>query len=141
MPRSKRQSNLQDAKLDKLSRKIAAVDRELIQMLQARVELTLRASKLKGDTLANGLDYILERCSDIVSKKFVKSTFDRIAQESEKLCQDKTKLVAFQGEHGAYGEVASRALVPKSASIPCREFADVFDGVREGMFDLGVVTV
>jgi prephenate dehydratase len=32
-------------------------------------------------------------------------------------------------------------LVPGSAYIPCLEFADVFDGVMNGLFDLGVVPV
>ena len=50
-------------------------------------------------------------------------------------------MVAFQGEHGAYGEVASRSLVPTGAYIPCLEFIDVFSGVEAGDFDLGVVPV
>ena len=49
--------------------------------------------------------------------------------------------MAFQGEHGAYGEVASRQLVPSGAYIPCLEFVDVFRGVEEGYLDLGVVPV
>jgi prephenate dehydratase len=50
-------------------------------------------------------------------------------------------LVAFQGEHGAYGDVAARKLIPDGACIPCMEFMDVFRGVEEGHFDLGVVPV
>ncbi len=50
-------------------------------------------------------------------------------------------MVAFQGEHGAYGEVASRQLVLDGAYIPCLEFVDVFRGVEDGYFDLGVVPV
>jgi prephenate dehydratase len=37
--------------------------------------------------------------------------------------------------------VAARQLVPKGAYIPCLEFIDVFRGVEEGYFDLGVVPV
>jgi prephenate dehydratase len=37
--------------------------------------------------------------------------------------------------------VAARQLVPKGAYIPCLEFIDVFRGVEEGYFDLGVLPV
>ena len=141
MSRINADPDLSGAKLEKLKRKIDAVDRELIQMLEARIELSLRASKLMSKGLVSSLDYILERCSDMVSPDFVKKTFDQIVGESDRLQKENTKLVAFQGEHGAYGEVASRALVPGSAYIPCLEFADVFDGVEDGLFDLGVVPV
>ncbi|OQY01740.1 MAG: hypothetical protein B6I22_14185 [Desulfobacteraceae bacterium 4572_123] len=50
-------------------------------------------------------------------------------------------MVAFQGEHGAYGDVAARRLVPDGACIPCLEFIDVFRGLEKGHFDLGVVPV
>jgi prephenate dehydratase len=57
------------------------------------------------------------------------------------LQEEDRPLVAFQGEPGAYGEVASRRLVPGGAYIPCMEFVDVFQGVAEGYLDLGVVPV
>ncbi len=129
------------AKVEKLKRKIDAVDRELVQMLEARIELGLRATKLVQGGIQSSLEYILERCSDIVSREFVQETFARIVGESNRLDRENTKLVAYQGEHGAYGEVASRTLVPGSAYIPCLEFADVFDGVETCLFDLGVVPV
>jgi prephenate dehydratase len=50
-------------------------------------------------------------------------------------------MVAFQGEHGAYGEVAARQLIPGGAFIPCLEFVDVFEGVAQERFELGVVPV
>jgi prephenate dehydratase len=65
----------------------------------------------------------------------------RIIEESRRLQGEGLRLVAFQGEHGAYSEIASRQLVPDGAYVPCMEFSDVFRGVEEGYFDLGVVPV
>jgi prephenate dehydratase len=64
-----------------------------------------------------------------------------IIDETRRLQKEDRQLVAFQGEHGAYGEVAARKLVPGGAYIPCLEFIDVFRGVEEGYLDLGVVPV
>jgi prephenate dehydratase len=64
-----------------------------------------------------------------------------IVEESKRLQDEDRQLVAFQGEHGAYGDVASRLLAPAGAFIPCLEFIDVFRGVEEGYLDLGVVPV
>ncbi|MGD8762622.1 MAG: prephenate dehydratase, partial [Desulfobacteraceae bacterium] len=72
---------------------------------------------------------------------FTKQLLKTIIDESKRLQQEDRQLVAFQGEHGAYGEVAARKLLPGGAYIPCLEFIDVFRGVEEGYLDLGVVPV
>ncbi len=50
------------------------------------------------------------------------------------------RVVAFQGEPGAYSESASLALFgPETDLAPCETFDQVFDGVQAGRYDLGVV--
>jgi prephenate dehydratase len=50
--------------------------------------------------------------------------------------------VAFQGEHGAYGEAAIYAYFGSEAETePCRSFLDVFAAVSAGRVDYGVVPV
>jgi prephenate dehydratase len=50
--------------------------------------------------------------------------------------------IAFQGEHGAYGEEAVRALHgPQAVSVPLLTFRAVFESVAEGRVDGGVVPV
>jgi prephenate dehydratase len=78
---------------------------------------------------------------DLVKSSFSRQLLKTIIDESKRLQDEDRRLVAFQGEHGAYGEVASRNLVPAGAYIPCLEFIDVFRGVEAGDFDLGVVPV
>jgi prephenate dehydratase len=133
-------------KLDEIRSKIDKIDRELLVLLQERMGLALRSKKFKAnindpareeDLLARA-----ERLNlDLVERSFTRQLLETIIQESKRLQEEERKLVAFQGEHGAYGEVASRQLVPAGAYIPCLEFVDVFRGVEEGYLDLGVVPV
>ncbi len=143
MRHSKPLDNTGEIRLGKIQRQLDAIDRELVQLLEAKVELLLRRAKLYGDAPsgAGRMADILERSAGLLRPEFVESTFKAVEKESQRLRRSDIRLVAFQGEHGAYGEVASRRLARGCAYIPCLEFADVFDGVMNGLFDLGVVPV
>ncbi|UCD81788.1 MAG: prephenate dehydratase [Desulfobacterales bacterium] len=133
-------------KPDEISKKIDKIDRELLVLLQERMGLSLRSKKfqeaagtvrLEEDLLAR-----MERMNlDLVKRSFSRQLLKTIIEESKRLQDEDRRLVAFQGEHGAYGDVAARRLVPAGAYIPCLEFVDVFRGVEEGYLDLGVVPV
>ena len=133
-------------KLKEIRGKIDKIDRELLVLLQERMGLALRSKKFKDSVSDPAREEALlaraERLSlDLVERSFTRQLLKTIIEESKRLQEEERKLVAFQGEHGAYGEVASRSLVPAGAYIPCMEFIDVFRGVEEGYFDLGVVPV
>ncbi len=133
-------------KLDDIRTKIDKIDRELLVLLQERMGLALRTRKYKGsvadpDREARMMDRIERLNLDLVERSFTRQLLKTIIEESKRLQQEERALVAFQGEHGAYGEVASRRLVPGGAYIPCLEFVDVIRGVEEGLLDLGVVPV
>ncbi len=49
--------------------------------------------------------------------------------------------IAFQGELGANGHVAAQVMFPGDEYVPTRTFEDVFDAVREGRVDRGIVYV
>jgi prephenate dehydratase/prephenate dehydrogenase len=50
--------------------------------------------------------------------------------------------VAFQGEHGAYGELAAfEYFGNKTESMPCKSFAEVFDKVMKGNADFGIIPI
>jgi prephenate dehydratase len=53
----------------------------------------------------------------------------------------KGKRVAFQGEHGAYSEIAATKFFPESELIPMRLFEDVFDALRNDSIDCAVVPI
>ena len=133
-------------KLNEISRKIDKIDRELLVLLQERMGLALRSKKFQeaaGDAgIENTTLEKMERMNlDLINRPFSQQLLKTIIEESKRLQDEDRQLVAFQGEHGAYGDVASRLLVPNGAYIPCLEFIDVFRGVEEGYLDLGVVPV
>jgi prephenate dehydratase/chorismate mutase len=133
-------------KLEEIRNRIDKIDRELLVILQERMGLALRTKKFKQtvsdpEREQNVLDQIERMNLDLIEGSFSRQLLQTIITESKRLQKEDRPLVAFQGEHGAYGEVAARKLVPGGAYIPCMEFADVFRGVEKGHLDLGVVPV
>lgn len=51
------------------------------------------------------------------------------------------KLIAFQGEPGAFSHAASHALFPRGEAVPCTTFEDTITAVQSGKADFGVVPV
>jgi prephenate dehydratase len=54
---------------------------------------------------------------------------------------DRTDTIAFQGEPGAYGDLACRTVYPKLTTLPCDTFEDTFAAVREGGADLAMIPI
>ncbi len=134
------------AELKRLRRKIDEIDLELLTLLEERMELGLRTASLKRAPMDPGREAsVLARAKQsslaLVQEEFAGGIFAAIMAESRRLQSEGHALAAFQGEHGAYGEIAARALVPGAACVPCMEFEDVFQGVRNGFFEWGVVPV
>src|SRR5690348_6364227 len=51
------------------------------------------------------------------------------------------KRIAFQGEPGAFGNLAAREAVPHAAAIPKPTFEDAVEAVRSGETDLGIIPI
>jgi len=133
-------------KPEEIRKKINKIDRELLVLLQERMGLALRSKKFSetsGDPESESeLLARVERLNlDLIESSFTRQLLKTITEETRRIQNENRSLAAFQGEHGAYSEVAARKLVPTGAYIPCMEFIDVFRGVEEGYFDLGVVPV
>lgn len=52
-----------------------------------------------------------------------------------------TKRIAFQGEPGAYSDLACRAAAPEHETLPCPSFEDVFAAVQNNQADLAMIPV
>ncbi len=133
-------------KPEEIKRRVDKIDLELLALLEERLGLALRGRELgegEGEPGPVGAEPVpATRLSlNLVQKEFSEAVLRQIAAESRRLQGEHRKLVAFQGEHGAYSELAARRLVPGGAYVPCREFLEVFEGVERGDFDLGVVPV
>ncbi|HLW27778.1 MAG TPA: prephenate dehydratase [Kiloniellales bacterium] len=49
--------------------------------------------------------------------------------------------IAFQGAHGAYSDMACRAVYPDRPTLPCESFEDTFMAVREGQAELAMIPI
>ncbi|MEJ2025401.1 MAG: prephenate dehydratase domain-containing protein, partial [Deltaproteobacteria bacterium] len=129
-----------------IQKRIEKNDRELLVLLQERIGLALHEKRIrrgrddpprKNDlpTRAPCLNH------NLIQESITHRLLETIANAIKQWEEEDQPLTAFQGEHGAYSEVAARKLVPDGAFLPCHEFGQVFRGVENGNFDLGVVPV
>jgi prephenate dehydratase/chorismate mutase len=133
--------NLKDLRDD-----IDRIDARLLALLDERMEKALLARSFKANVADAGREeVVLERITRssrcLAGPAFTAELWKRIMAEARAIQEAKPKTVGFQGEHGANSEVALKAWDASAAAMPCVEFSDVFDGVRDGVFDYGIVPV
>jgi prephenate dehydratase/chorismate mutase len=131
-----------------LRQNIDRIDFELLKLIKTRMELALKTRKFKADVVDSRREeevinrvILRSKALGLLSPEFTEHLFTKIIAESKQLQSEGYQLVGFQGEHGAYSEVAARKYNLDLVYIPCIEFADVFEGVEEEYLDLGVVPV
>lgn len=135
--------------LQKIRYHIDEIDCEILSLLNERMELALRTVKLKDsiqdkERETQVLDQVTRysrNYNHLVQSDLIKSLFGEIMKESRRIQEKKQPLIGFQGEHGAFGELAARRYNSDLVPIPCEQFEDVFDGVEKGWLDLGIVPV
>jgi len=135
--------------LQKIRTLIDEIDGEILGLLNERMELALRTAKLKSAVLdaereKQVLDEVARRSREyngLIPGDVIRAIYGGIIRASRGLQEEKRRLIGFQGEHGAFGELAARRFDPALVPIPCVEFADVFDGVEKGWLDFGIVPV
>jgi prephenate dehydratase/chorismate mutase len=125
---------------------IDRIDARLLALLDERMEKSLLAKAFKTEIAdpsreAAVLDRITRSSRCLVGPAFSGDLWKRIMAESREIQARSPRTIGFQGEHGANSEVAAKAWDASIAAMPCREFSDVFDSVRDGLFDYGIVPV
>lgn len=55
--------------------------------------------------------------------------------------QDPSRVIAFQGVHGAYSDLACREVYPDRETLPCPTFEDAMRAVEEGLSSLVMIPV
>ena len=139
-----------DLNLQALRREIDRIDNNILQMLQKRLEVARLVIKFKHEAGQNVnvpereqqiLDSLKSRERSLLSGEIIEEIYTRIFTESKRLQGESKPLIAVQGEHGAYSEVAARRWNSTIAPIPCPEYADVFEGVNCGSYDFAIVPV
>lgn len=132
--------------LSMLRKRVDGVDAEILALLSKRMELTVRAKGLKEEIEDSErekllLDSIKTRTYGLLSSEFSQDVFKSIISESKRLQKSSGRLIGFQGEHGAYSEIASNLFNAEAFPIPHSAFVDVFEGVKSGALDMGIVPV
>ena len=132
--------------LKEIRKNIDVLDSKILKLLNGRMELALMAKKSKSqiedrEREKEVLDRIRRNSTGLINAEFIEKIYIEIIKESKHLQHKDYKLIAFQGEHGAYGEAASREWNSDLIPMPCGEFAEVFEGATSGLYDYGIVPV
>ena len=132
--------------LKTIRRKIDILDSRILQLLNSRMEQVLMAKKFKTAIEDRERDReVIERTkghsTGLVHAEFIEKIYMEIIEESKRIQQSDFELIAFQGEHGAFGEAASREWNRDLVPFPCATFAEVFEGVQSGFYEYGIVPV
>jgi prephenate dehydratase/chorismate mutase len=137
---------MKDGDLDNIRRKIDMIDWQIMQLLNQRMEISVRSRKLKQSILdpereQQILENVKKYSYSLVEPEFSEGIYGQILKESKNIQEKDLTLIGFQGEHGSYSEAASHAYNPSWVPLPCKEFYDVFHEIMTGQLDLGIVPV
>jgi len=64
-----------------------------------------------------------------------------VARMTQDAAADPARAVAFQGAPGANSHVAAREAFPNGLPLPCFDFADAIDAVRDGVADCAIIPI
>lgn len=140
------EQDMKDEDLNIIRRKIDKIDWEIIQLLNQRMEISVRSRNLKGHILDPDreleiIDNVKKYSYGLVRPEFSEGIYRQIMEESRSAQEKDLKLIGFQGEHGAYSEAASLNYGPSLIPLPCKEFYDIFHEIMTEQLDLGIVPV
>jgi prephenate dehydratase/chorismate mutase/prephenate dehydratase len=132
--------------LKEIRRNIDILDSKILKAINDRMEQALLASKYKTQVEDQErenelLGRIRKNLGRLIDPDYCEKLYLDILDKSKFLQRQNFKLIGFQGDHGAYSEAASKHWDSSHVPVPCRDFADVFDGVSSGKFDYGMVPV
>lgn len=132
--------------LKEIRKSIDAADYEIVKLLNQRMEYALRLKRLKRKVEEPNreeevLTHVLSYSHNVVERDFVEVLYKSIMAEAKRIQEKGLPLVGFQGEHGAYSEVAAYTYGPTLVPIPCPSFHEVFKEVESGQLDYGIVPV
>lgn len=132
--------------LTEIRKQINMIDFEILKLLNRRMEYALRTKRLKSSVAdpkreSEVIRYIHQHSQGLIEPEFCEMLFSKIITESKRLQIEDLQLVGFQGEHGAFSEVAARMFNPRLIYISCSEFREIFEAVEQGLLQFGIVPV
>lgn len=132
--------------IEQIRKHIDRIDSKILNLLSSRMELALMVKKFKKQVQDKEREeQLLERmktnATKLVNYEFIERLYREILKESKSVQKMDFQVIAFQGEHGAYGELACKAWDEDLVPVTCRGFPEVFEGVSTGLYDYGIVPV
>jgi len=134
--------------LEKTRNKISHIDHEILRLLNERIEYELRTKRFKDKIHDKEREtQIVKKLQDyshahtLIRGEFIKKLYSLFLRESRRIQNTNQTFIGFQGEHGAFGEVAAKYYNPDLVDLPCPEFADVIEDVEQGQLDMGILPV
>ncbi len=132
--------------LQEIRRQIDRIDTQLLQLLTDRLTLAALSRKFKP-TIADPQreQAIITRLNamrhPLLASELISELYEIIFKYSRSLQAQPAPLVAFQGEHGAFSELAIQHWRQNAIPIPCRTFAEIGAGIVDGIYDFGILPV
>ncbi len=132
--------------LEEIRKRIDQMDNRIVELLNDRMELALMTTRFKSSVEDQHrerevFDHVKGRATRLVEEPFIERVYSEITKGSKEIQQRHHRLIAFQGAHGAYGEMAAMEWDANLIPIPCNDFPSLFEGVRSGLYDCAIVPV
>ncbi|MBW1801194.1 MAG: chorismate mutase [Deltaproteobacteria bacterium] len=132
--------------LKEIRKNIDRLDFRILKLLNDRMELALMTKRFKSQVEHSRreqevLQKIRQNSKGLINSDFIENIYKEIMKESKNLQKRDYALIAFQGEHGGFGEVAAREWDHRLVPVPCRDFSEIFEGVASGPYSYGIVPV
>lgn len=144
--------------IEKLRVEIDSIDREMIKLFEARMDVSREVGAYKRERglpvydAARERQVILSRIDQVKEpeyREYAEMLMRAIMDYSKKIqrsaplpCRPEVAgRIAYQGAPGAYGQEAARRYFPRGELIAQSSFEDVFGAVSAGQVEYGVVPV
>ena len=133
--------------LEEIRRNIDLIDFMILRLLNKRAELALLTGRVKKEIEDKKREReVIERVKKnstrfLLRPEFIERLYFEMIKESKRLQRAGYRLIAFQGEHGSYSEIASVMWNDKLIPMPCSRFEELFEGVERSLYDYGIVPV
>ncbi len=107
---------MKDDDLAGIRRRIDMIDWEIMQLLNQRMEISVRSRKLKRHVLdpvreQQIIENVKKYSYSLVDPEFSEAIYRQILEKSRNVQEKNLTLIGFQGEHGAYSEAASLHII------------------------------
>ncbi len=132
--------------LEILRQKIDSVDKQILSLINQRMEFAIRTTKYKKEIKdAEREKFILDNINKsdypLLGKELPQKIYNAILEHSCGLQDKKVPTIGFQGVHGAYSQMAAKQWDEDMITLPCKSFEEIFEGVQNDIFDYGIVPI